>query len=96
MSGEDIDERLEGLAHRTAGVRPRPDFGAKVMAAIAIADASSTSTGFGAGTWRIGWRLLPVAALAACTALVLAVKSADLYDDALVSTIEDSGVELGW
>lgn len=94
-SEDPIDARLQALAHRTAGVRPRADFGARVMAAIGD-EAAPGSTGFASGTWRIGWRVLPVAAIAACAALVLAVKSASLYDDALVGTYDESNVELGW
>ena len=96
MNGEEIDERLAELAHRTAGVKPRLDFGARVLSAVHAVEGGPVSTALGASTWLVGWRVLPAAALAACAALVLAVKSADLYDDALASTVEDSSVELGW
>lgn len=95
MSGEEIDQHLQGLAHRTAGVRPRADFGERVMAAI-HEEAEPASRSFVTNTWHLGWRLLPVAAMAACVALVLAMRSASLYEDALVGTYDESSVELGW
>jgi hypothetical protein len=95
MSDHDIDLHLEGLAHRTAGIVPRANFNARVMGAIQD-EAAPVSTGFASGTWRMGWRALPMAALLASVALFLAVKSASLYDDALVGAYDDSSVELGW
>lgn len=96
----DVDLRLEGLAHRTAGVKPRADFQARVMAAIHDEDAP-VSTGFGLSTWRLGWRVLPVAMLVASAAVLLAVRSATFYDDALIGAYDDSvdlasATELGW
>ena len=95
-----VDLRLEGLAHRTAGVRPRRDFQARVLAAVHDEDAPG-STGFATSTWRLGWRVVPVATLLASAALLLAVKSASLYDDALIGAYDDSvdlasTAELGW
>lgn len=95
VNDEVIDQKLEELAHRTAGVRPRADFQARVMAAIHD-EPTPTSSGLVSGTGRLGWRVLPLAALAACAALLLAVHSESVYDDTLVSTYDESNLELGW
>lgn len=98
MSTDDeIELQLGALSHRTAGVVPRADFAKRVMAAVEAEAEGPASSGFlGIGTWRMGWRVLPAAALAACAALVLAVQSSSSYDDALVSTYDESTVELSW
>ena len=84
----DVDFRLEGLAHRTAGVKPSAHFQARVLAAI-----EEESGGFGAVAWGLRWRALPVAMLVASAALLLAVKSASSYDDALVNAYDESSVD---
>lgn len=92
---DEIDLRLAGLSHRTAGVKPRAGFDARVMAAIQ-GEADHASMGLDNNTWRLGWRVLPVALLLASVALFLEMKSSSFYDDALLGAYDDATVELGW
>lgn len=92
------DDKLSELARRTQHVRPRADFAARVMASVHHESAiEAPSSGvFGNATWSMGWRMLPVAALAACAAFVLAVQSSSSYEDTLVTTYDETSMELSW
>jgi hypothetical protein len=90
-SDEDIDARLERLARATDGIRPRPDFGARVARALeAERDGAMVHE-----LSRPARRVLPALALAAAVSLVWAVESDQAFDDAL-SAYPDEMVELEW
>jgi hypothetical protein len=88
---ENIDARLQRLAGATQGVRPRPDFGARVARSL---DAEGTG-GVLVELGRPARRILPALALAAAVSLVWAVESDQAFDDAL-SVYADETVELEW
>jgi hypothetical protein len=88
---EDIDGRLARLSRETEGVRPRPDFGARVARAI----EAEQRGGWLAELGRPARRVLPALALAAAVSLVWAVESDLAFDDAL-SLYADETVELEW
>ena len=88
---ENIDARLERLAHATEAVRPRPDFGARVARALEAEQRGGLLLELG----RPARRILPALALAAAFSLVWAVESDQAFDDAL-SAYADETVELEW
>jgi hypothetical protein len=88
---DDIDVRLKRLARATEGVRPRPDFGARVAQALEAEHGGGLLLELG----RPARRILPALALAAAVSLVWAVQSDLAFDDAL-STYADETVELEW
>ncbi len=101
MSTDDFDrattEQLGELTRRTRDVGPRADFAARVMASVQQEASEPPASGpIGEGTWRVGWRVLPLAALAACAAFVLAVQSSSSYEDTLVTTYDETSMELSW
>jgi hypothetical protein len=88
---EDIDVRLERLARATEGIRPRPDFGAR----LALALEAEQRGGWLIELRRPALRILPALALAAAVSLVWAVESDQAFDDAL-SVYADETMELEW
>ncbi len=88
---EDIDERLERLASATRGVRPRTDFGARVMQAI----EHEREAGWLQDVLRSARRVIPVAALAAAVTVFWAIRSESSFDEAIAASLDDA-VELEW
>ena len=88
---ENVDIRLERLARATDGVRPRPDFGARVARALEGEQRDGVLVELG----RPARRILPALALAAAVSLVWAVESDRDFDEAL-SVYGDETVELEW
>jgi hypothetical protein len=88
---DDIDVRLARLSRETEGVRPRPDFGARIARAIEAEQRGGWLLELG----RPARRVLPALALAAAVSLVWAVESDLAFDDAL-SLYADETVELEW
>jgi hypothetical protein len=88
---EDMDTRFARLSRETEGVRPRPDFGARVARAL----ESEQRGGWLLDLGRPARRVLPALALAAAVSLVWAVESDLAFDDAL-SLYADETVELEW
>ncbi len=87
--GDEVDERLERLAGRTAGVRAGPQFSARVMKSLPRSEP--------AGLWldlsaSAKW-LMPVFAVAAAVAVALAVSAQDASSEAIAST---ETAELEW
>lgn len=96
-STDDFERQLRTLASRTEHVAVRADFTERVMTAVALEATQRAPTADPVDTtWRLGWRVLPAALLAATVALLFAVQSSSLYDDALVSTYDEMSVELSW
>jgi hypothetical protein len=90
---EPIDARLERLARATADVKPRVDFGARVMGALENEKRESGGVLIELG--RPARRILPALAVAAAVSLFWAVESNDAFDDA-VSLYADESVEVEW
>ena len=88
---EDMDTRFARLSRETEGVRPRPDFGARVARAL----ESEQRGGWLLDLGRPARRVLPALALAAAVSLVWAVESDLAFDDAL-AFYADETVELEW
>jgi hypothetical protein len=88
---ENIDVRLERLARATEGIRPRPDFNARLGRAL----QAEQRGGLLLELHRPARRILPALALAAAVSLVWAVESDQAFDDAL-SVYADETVELEW
>lgn len=82
---DSTDERLERLRQATAFVRARPDFGARVAAAV---DREAAPIDWVADLSWAARRLLPVAALAAAAGLVWALHSQRAWDAALTAAAE--------
>ncbi len=76
---EDLDARLERLAHATEAIRPSRGFTSRVMGAV----GSPSPSGWLEGLRASSFRLLPMAALAAALAVVWAARSQASVDDAL-------------
>jgi hypothetical protein len=74
---EDADARLARLRDATDPVRPRPDFAARVAATI-DRERESAKADWLTDLFLPARRLLPVAALAAAAAVLLATQSASV------------------
>jgi hypothetical protein len=88
---EDFDARLARLARATEGVRPRPDFGARVMQAI----EREPELGWLQDLLRSARRAIPVAAVVAAVAVFWAIRSESSFDEAMTASLDDA-VELEW
>jgi hypothetical protein len=87
---DEIDARLASLAERTAGVRPRAGFSARVMADIAREPQPVLLS-----LQRPAWRFFPAGLLAAALALVWAVSASNAVNEELAVGYDDD-VELDW
>lgn len=87
---EEIEARLARIAAATQGLRPRGDFGARVMRAL---EPEAQRLAFGGMLWSAGRRLVPIAALAAVAALVWAVRTDGVVEDALAASYDVTEVE---
>ncbi len=99
------DERLSRLAKSTEDVRPRADFTARVMGAVANENAAAQHPGQARSAslreppwWSdvpfVARRLLPVAAIAAAVGIVWAVRTSADVDTAFADSFDS--VELEW
>lgn len=88
---ENVDARLTRLARATEGIRPTPDFGARVLRALETEQRGGWLMELG----RPARRILPALALAAAVSLVWAVESDEALEDEL-SLYADEAVELEW
>ncbi len=88
---EDIDARLERLARSTEAVRPKPNFGARVMQAI----EQEREIGWLQEILRSARRVVPLAAITAAVTLFWAVRSQSSFDEAMAGSWDDS-VEIEW
>ena len=87
---EDVDKRLERLGRETIGIRPSAGFTSRVMRSI----EPERKAAWLVDTPRLGWRFLPVAALAAVVAMAWAIRSESALEDALATSAD--AVELEW
>ena len=95
MSGpteDDFESRVRTLAHRTGGVRPRADFEARVLAAVAQASPQRDAR----DVLGPAKAFLPASMLLAAVCLVWAIRVEANVDDAFVTTYGDPVAEVAW
>lgn len=90
---DDIDARLEALTRATAKVGPRADFSARVLRATV---GQTKEVSWWGELPKVGFRLVPVAALMAVLGITWAVTNASLVDDALAGSTTDDVTEVEW
>jgi hypothetical protein len=86
----EIDERLERLTKATENVRPRADFTARVMGAVA---SKPEADGFWFQIPRAARWFVPAAALAAALAIGVAVTNQGDVDDAMAANYDEADLE---
>lgn len=87
---ETVDERLARLTRATADVRPRADFGARVVRA---AQAGASTEGIWMQLPRMARWFVPAAAVMAAIGIGVAIGDADDVDDAFAVTYDQTEVD---